>query len=190
MEDGNDGKIRMPKSECRKKPEARNPKDRSDCVRPFRFEIRISDFFRASTFGFRISASSGGKLKLGLQLHRLSSFSRRFKARIQNLLGFQRPHRPVVVEFAGKHLVGKVAEHPGVLRRGMALDRGIHTGRTFHAACVRHPSARGCVTRTPHGFPFTEDASFADQRREGRRPGPPGKDRLTRPLVPCVVKGA
>ncbi len=47
--------IRKPKSEFRKKAEARNPNDRLACARFLRSGFRTSDFFRASALGFRIS---------------------------------------------------------------------------------------------------------------------------------------
>src|SRR6266540_5130722 len=44
--------IRRPKSEIRTKSEYRNPNQKGDLVEGRLFEIRISDFFRASGFGF------------------------------------------------------------------------------------------------------------------------------------------
>src|ERR1700690_4321492 len=55
------------------------------------------------------------RLKTGLR-----TILRRFKTRIQHLLRFQRPHRPVIVQLSGEHLGGKVAENMCVLRGGMA----------------------------------------------------------------------
>jgi len=52
MEMNNKSEGRNPKPETRKKPEDRNPKASPAGAR---FWIRHSDFFRISTFGFRIS---------------------------------------------------------------------------------------------------------------------------------------
>ena len=57
-----EGKGRNPKSEIRKKPEARNPNGQAAPISPVfpilpevrRFGFRISGFFRISDFGFRI----------------------------------------------------------------------------------------------------------------------------------------
>src|ERR1035438_451114 len=51
-----------------------------------------------------------------LQRHPHRTVPRGLEACIHHLLRFQRPHRPVVVELAGKNLAGEVAEHDGVLR--------------------------------------------------------------------------
>ena len=47
---------------------------------------------------------------------------------------FERPHRPVVVEFAGENLVREIAPHPRVLCRGMSLQHRVGARRTFHVA--------------------------------------------------------
>src|SRR5208283_3166744 len=102
----------------------------------WKMEITVPECwrYRCVALEFRLQPVSGGKLKLGLQLDRLSSFLRRLEARIHHLLRFQRPHRPVVVELAGKNLVGEVAEHPGVLRRRMAARLPVRAGWNLFAA--------------------------------------------------------
>jgi len=50
--------TRRPKSETRKKPEARNPNDKHARDGSLRFGLRFSDFFRISIFGIRIWQSS------------------------------------------------------------------------------------------------------------------------------------
>src|ERR1017187_5106998 len=63
-----------------------------------------------------------------LQRHPHRTVPRGLEARIHHLLRFQRPHRPVVVEFAGKNLVGEVAEHDGVLRGCVAKFSRVGNG--------------------------------------------------------------
>ena len=94
------------------------------------------------TLEFRLQPVPGGNLQLGLQVHPLSIFLRRLKARIHHLLRFQRPHRPVVVELAGENLVGEIVEHQGVLRRRMAARRPIRARRNLSAAGFGDPHFR------------------------------------------------
>src|ERR1017187_5782219 len=63
-----------------------------------------------------------------LQRHPHRTVPRGLEARIHHLLRFQRPHRPVVVELAGKNLAGEVAEHDGVLRGCVAKFSRVGNG--------------------------------------------------------------
>ena len=56
-----------------------------------------------------------------------------FKTGVHDLLRFQRPHRPVAVEFAGENLARKIPDHPRVLRRWMTLRHRVSALRAFWA---------------------------------------------------------
>ena len=60
------------------------------------------------------------------------------QARVQHALGLPRPMRPVVIQRSGGNLLRKMADHPRVLCRGVAVAGGIGPGRAGGAGIHAH----------------------------------------------------
>src|SRR5690242_4630183 len=84
-------KIRNSKSEIRKKIETSNPKFETGPRDVLIFEIRISDFFRISDFGFPVSAGEaahdeGGVLTTETETGGQRRFDRHFTSAVGNVI--------------------------------------------------------------------------------------------------------